>query len=100
MPSGGDRSTRSSVRGKVILLLSAAFLPLTAWAGPPGDPAPVASVTQLSTYVGEMALTIEAPAAHPERETLRFEPWDMLDDLFRTDIVLLMRHGPTDWSKL
>ena len=45
-------------------------------------------------------MTIEAPSEHPERETLRFEPWDMLDDLFRTDIVLLMRHGPTDWSKL
>ena len=37
MPSGGDRSTRSSARGKVILLLSAALLPLAAWAGPRGD---------------------------------------------------------------
>ena len=100
MPSGGDRSTRSAARRKVILLLSAALLPLSAWAGPRSDSAPSASVTQLSTHVGEMAMTIEAPSAHPERETLRFEPWDMLDDLFRTDIVLLMRHGPTDWSKL
>ena len=32
--------------------------------------------------------------------TLVFEPWQMLDDLFaRDDYVLLMRHGPTDWSK-
>jgi len=90
---------RSATRGKAILLLSA-LLSLTAWAESRSETAPPASVTQLSAHTGEMAMTIEAPLSNPERETLRFEPWDMLDDLFRTDIVLLMRHGPTDWSKL
>ncbi|WP_222101796.1 SixA phosphatase family protein [Jannaschia seosinensis] len=32
-------------------------------------------------------------------EELTFEPWDMLHALARDDVVLLMRHGPTDWSK-
>ena len=93
---GGDRSPRSAARWKVVLLLSAVLLPPTA--GSRSEGAPSANVTQLSAHTGEMAM--KAPSAPLERETLRFEPWDMLDDLFRTDIVLLMRHGPTDWSKL
>lgn len=32
--------------------------------------------------------------------SLRFEPITMLADLYRKDIVLLMRHGPTDWSRM
>lgn len=32
--------------------------------------------------------------------SLRFEPITMLGDLYRKDIVLLMRHGPTDWSQM
>ncbi|MEM7723114.1 MAG: histidine phosphatase family protein [Pseudomonadota bacterium] len=31
-------------------------------------------------------------------ERLTFEPFQMAGDLQRNDIVLLMRHGPTDWS--
>lgn len=31
-------------------------------------------------------------------ERLVFEPFQMSEDLARNDIVLLMRHGPTDWS--
>ncbi|WP_055087151.1 ester cyclase, partial [Jannaschia donghaensis] len=32
---------------------------------------------------------------------LRFEPYQQLVDIFtRNDLVYLMRHGPTDWSKL
>ncbi|MEO1680737.1 MAG: ester cyclase [Pseudomonadota bacterium] len=32
---------------------------------------------------------------------LRFEPYQQLEDMFfRDDVVFLMRHGPTDWSKL
>jgi len=59
-----------------------------------GASPPIAAVT---AHVGEMSATI---ATRPDgaRETLRFEPLQMLDDLFRKDIVLLMRHGPTDWS--
>ncbi|MEM7642669.1 MAG: histidine phosphatase family protein [Pseudomonadota bacterium] len=32
-------------------------------------------------------------------EELTFAPWEMLGELARDDVVLLMRHGPTDWSK-
>ena len=31
--------------------------------------------------------------------TIRFEPYQMLDEVLRGDLVFLMRHGPTDWSK-
>jgi hypothetical protein len=37
-------------------------------------------------------------AVQPEG-SLRFEPITMLGDLYRDDIVFLMRHGPTDWSQ-
>ena len=32
-------------------------------------------------------------------EELTFAPWETLGELARDDVVLLMRHGPTDWSK-
>jgi hypothetical protein len=59
---------------------------------------------------GDMALKNEGHAGivHPDSSTeiaaqltgsLRFEPITMLGDLYRKDIVLLMRHGPTDWSQ-
>jgi phosphohistidine phosphatase SixA len=38
-------------------------------------------------------------AASQITTSLRFEPLTMLTDLFRKDIVFLMRHGPTDWSQ-
>ncbi len=91
--------------------LAAAFmlaLPIGARAEGP------ASAVQISPHVGEMTTDLPAPETDatvkkvaPEpgtsgdvRDTLRFEPFDMVEDLFRNDIVLLMRHGPTDWSKL
>lgn len=58
---------------------------------------PPAQVRQAPAGVGEM--TAELPGDRPQQPKLMFEPWQMLDDLFRKDIVLLMRHGPTDWSK-
>ncbi|MCK0168594.1 ester cyclase [Jannaschia sp. S6380] len=34
-------------------------------------------------------------------DALRFEPYQQLEEMFlRDDVVFLMRHGPTDWSKL
>jgi hypothetical protein len=59
---------------------------------------------------GDMALKNEGHAGvvYPEsgggtavdlKGSLRFEPITMLGDLYRKDIVLLMRHGPTDWSQ-
>lgn len=58
-------------------------------------------IVRQSEHVGEMTIAMPPTPARspvPLRETLRFEPWQMLEDLFRDDIVLLMRHGPTDWS--
>jgi hypothetical protein len=60
---------------------------------------------------GDMSLKNEGHAGivYPESDTdvaaelkgsLRFEPITMLGDLYRNDIVLLMRHGPTDWSQI
>jgi hypothetical protein len=60
---------------------------------------------------GDMALKNEGHSGivHPDsgiemsvelKGSLRFEPITMLSDLYRKDIVLLMRHGPTDWSQI
>ncbi len=51
---------------------------------------------------GVMTMTMPGSASDPDKvvtEQLTFEPWDMLGELARDDVVLLMRHGPTDWSK-
>lgn len=65
----------------------------------------MAEISQMSAHVGSMAAGMEAEAAPTEDEgvldNLRFEPWQMVDEMFfRDDVVYLMRHGPTDWSKL
>ncbi|MEM7719018.1 MAG: ester cyclase [Pseudomonadota bacterium] len=58
------------------------------------------TVRQVSTHIGEMTMTLEMSGLDVD-ETLRFEPYQQLDDMFgRDDVVFLMRHGPTDWSKL
>ncbi len=85
----------------IAIIAAIAATPLYAQRVP--APTPVAgmagTITQSSGYSGEMIVTMPADAAAtPVEEVLRFEPWQMLDDLFRDDIVLLMRHGPTDWS--
>ena len=59
-------------------------------------------IRQISGFTGEMSMVMPGIAEDDSdriTEVLRFEPWQMLDDLFRDDIVLLMRHGKTDWSK-
>lgn len=57
------------------------------------------NITRASNLAGEMSVTMSADSKDEAvTEVLRFEPWQMLDELFRDDIVLLMRHGPTDWS--
>lgn len=81
--------------------LIAALLALGAGAASAQDMA-VSQIVQQSEHVGQMTMTMR-PGTHssqaPVRDTLRFEPWQMLVDLFRDDVVLLMRHGPTDWSR-
>lgn len=58
------------------------------------------NIAQVSTHLGEMSVTMADPMDSVE-DRIRFEPYQMLDELFvRDDYVLLMRHGPTDWSKL
>lgn len=56
-------------------------------------------VRQVTTHIGEMDMAIE----NTDREindSIRFEPYQALFDMvFRRDVVYLMRHGPTDWSK-
>lgn len=59
-----------------------------------------ARIDQVSPHMGEMVVTMGS-GQRPVDDTLRFEPYQMVDDLFlRDDYVLVMRHGPTDWSKL
>ena len=51
---------------------------------------------------GRMTMAMPDGGAALERpigEELTFAPWEMLDELARDDVVLLMRHGKTDWSK-
>ena len=58
---------------------------------------------QISTHMGEMVMSVETAAGMERevRDTLRFEPYQQLLEMFgRDDVVYLMRHGPTDWSRL
>ena len=63
--------------------------------------APEGVVDRVSAHMGQMSMVmpVETPEDMAVTEVIRFEPWQMLDELFRDDIVLLMRHGPTDWSQ-
>ncbi|MBM2576271.1 hypothetical protein JQC91_08130 [Jannaschia sp. Os4] len=50
---------------------------------------------------GRMTMVMPGSETDPDRavtEELTFAPWATLGDLARDDVVLLMRHGPTDWS--
>lgn len=60
---------------------------------------------RVSTHEGEMSGEMPMDDADPDfvgtLNTVRFEPWQMIEEMFlRDDVVFLMRHGPTDWSKL
>ena len=82
---------------KFVLLCAALMLPASLHAQ---DAPNMREITRVSTHMGTMAASfvMELDEGEPVT-TLQFEPWQMLDDLFRDDIVLVMRHGPTDWSK-
>ena len=60
----------------------------------------VGTIEKVSNHVGEM--DVEVPSGEFDVEdTLRFEPYQQIEEMFlRDDVVFLMRHGPTDWSKL
>ncbi len=56
-------------------------------------------VRQVTTHMGEMDMAIES-TNREVNDSIRFEPYQGLFDMvFRRDVVYLMRHGPTDWSK-
>lgn len=58
------------------------------------------AIRQIDAHIGEMSVEMANPVDNVNHNGLQFEPMDMLQDLFRADVVFLMRHGPTDWSKL
>ena len=101
--------TRRAI-GIALLCLGGIAAPLApAHSANHGVEQPLGRITQLSDTIGEMdvdlpeAIADRLPArleadGQQRRDSLRFEPWQMLDELFRSDIVFLMRHGPTDWS--
>ena len=62
----------------------------------------VETARQISTHMGEMGGSMpQSGDQETVFDTLRFEPWQMLEEMFlRDDVVFLMRHGPTDWNKL
>ncbi len=58
------------------------------------------TMRQISTHMGEMSVSADGGEVTVD-DTLRFEPFQQIDEMFfRDDVVFVMRHGPTDWSKL
>ena len=81
-------------------LIAAALALSTGSAIAAPDPLAVEPVTK---FVGEMAVPMPGGGIDKSEigNSLRFEPLQNFDDMFlRNDVVFLMRHGPTDWSKL
>lgn len=74
-------------------------LPAAAQIIDPEDMNMTGNLDQISTHMGEMSVTIDTKLKDLG-DTLVFEPYQMADELSeRDDLVFLMRHGPTDWSK-
>ena len=83
------------------ILLTAVTLAVICFAGGPTVAQQMTgSIRKIDAQIGEMVVEMSNPVDNVANDGLQFEPIDMLQDLFRSDIVLLMRHGPTDWSKL
>ncbi|WP_299844313.1 ester cyclase [uncultured Jannaschia sp.] len=60
----------------------------------------IGTISQVSNHVGEMAVEVTSGEFEVD-DALRFEPYQLIEEMFlRDDVVFLMRHGPTDWSKL
>lgn len=82
-----------------ILPMAFAAVSLTAGATWAQDVPDWETVQQVSTHIGEMTSALEDPFFGLDG-TVGFEPFQAADDMFsRDDVVFLMRHGPTDWSK-
>lgn len=67
-------------------------------AATPGAAQGMTGVVERSGDGGRMTVATSA-SGRAVVEALTFAPWDALEALARDDVVLLMRHGPTDWSK-
>lgn len=94
----------------VLYLLGIVPLAAPAVSSTHADGPPTGQITQITETMGEMSVDLPEAIANrlparleadgtQRRASLRFEPYQMLDELFRPDIVFLMRHGPTDWSQ-
>lgn len=52
-----------------------------------------------SGHIGTMVSSMRSPDdVRAQGDRIQFEPANISVDIFRNDIVFLMRHGPTDWS--
>ena len=112
--AGGGRVIRPALLALLLAVPALAQEPSPPEPAPPGtarvDPAAMgAAVRQLSAHEGEMVMDLElvmrsapdpVPEAAPEamRESLRFEPFQIADEIFDDDLVFVMRAGPADWS--
>lgn len=97
-------SATSGLRGTVLGMGAAVALLTVALAPAVAQDRPVGTMEQISTHMGEMSVEMPGDAgtasgADRDLPNLRFEPWQMAEELYREDIVFIMRHGPTDWSK-
>ncbi len=84
---------------KPLLCLAACIVPFALHAQdvPAAD---LGAMRQVSNHMGEMGMAVEAGDIDID-DALRFEPYQQLEEMFgRDDVVYLMRHGPTDWTKL
>ena len=72
---------------------------LTAGTAQAQDVADWETIQRVTTHIGEMTSALDDPFVGLDG-TVGFEPFQAADDMFsRDDVVYLMRHGPTDWSK-
>ncbi len=80
-------------------VLTALILAAAPSAGQPLTDEQSLQETQVLVTEGDMSSGLTGSIV-PRDPPLRFEPIEMAPELQRRDVVLLMRHGPTDWSKL
>ncbi len=80
-------------------ILAAQTMPVLAQSGEGTRTVPD-TMQQISNHMGEMTAEMGDGDLVID-DSLRFEPFQQLEEMFlRDDVVFLMRHGPTDWSKL
>jgi phosphohistidine phosphatase SixA len=91
---------QAAVTRRVVLQTCIGFVAMSVTDHPAFAQQMTGSVRTIDAHMGEMVVEMRNPVDNVANDGLQFEPVDMLQDLFRPDVVFLMRHGPTDWSKL